>query len=166
MEQTQTPTSNVTKGLIIALVVALLDVGFYFSGYPMDSNLRYVIYGAFIVGIIWSCISYGKQLDGNVSFGNVFAHGFRVTAVVTLLMIVFELVFSFIFPEIKDKMLEAVRAKMVTNPKVTPDMIKQTVDIYTKWFRLIIVAGTLFGYIFIGILASLLGAALTKRKSS
>jgi hypothetical protein len=78
-------------------------------------------------------------------------------------MVVFVLLFSAIFPEMKEKTLEAVKEKMSTNPKVTQEMIDQTVTLYTKWFRPIMIAGALFGYIFMGLIASVVGAALTKK---
>lgn len=159
----QTPTSNVTKGIIIALIIMVLHIITFFSGFSIDGWTQYVIYAVFIAGIIASCIIYGKQMNGNVTFGNTFAHGFKVTAVVAVLMVAFFLLFTAVFPEVKEKMLETVKEKMSTDPRLTQDKIDQAMENSQKSFTVFMIAGTLFGNIFIGLLASLIGAAVTKR---
>ena len=169
MEQTPEPmqqplTSNVTKGITISLFIIFLSVFFYFLGAGMQGWPQYLIYAVYAAGIMWSCVTYGKQLNGNLTFGNAFAHGFKVAAVVTVLMIGFTLAISAFSPEMKEKTLEAVRSEMAKNPGVTPDMIEKTTAIYTRWFTPILIGSALLGYLFLGLLASLAGAAVTKKK--
>ena len=168
MEQTPEPvqqpvTSNVTKGITIALIIIFLSVLSYFIGATMQGWPQYLIYAVYVAGIMWSCVVYGKQLNGDVTFGNVFAHGFKVAAVVTVLMIGFTLALSAFSPEMKEKALETIRTEMAKNPKVTPDMVEKTEAIYTRWFTPILIGSALLGYLFLGLLGSLAGAAITKK---
>ncbi|MBC8034692.1 MAG: DUF4199 domain-containing protein [Chitinophagaceae bacterium] len=159
----QTPTSHVVKGLIISLILIIISIVSYFLDLSMDSWVQYLSYAIFIAGVIASCIVYGKQHGGHVTFGNTFAHGFKVSSVVAVLMVVFVLLFALIFPEMKDKALIAIQESMSKNPAVTQDMIDSTMTMYTKWFTPIMIASAIFGYLFVGLIASLIGAAVTKK---
>ena len=68
-----------------------------------NSYFQWLGYGIFLAGVILSISQYGKQINYNSTFGNYFAHGFKVSALVTLMMIVFLVVFMTVFPEFKDK---------------------------------------------------------------
>ena len=70
----------VQKGLIISLILIFIGLIIYFTGQMENKALSYIQYVVFLGGIIWSCISFAKQMKGNVTFGNVFAHGFKTTA--------------------------------------------------------------------------------------
>ena len=95
-------SSPVQKGLIISLVLIVFGLILYFTNQYMNKGLSYIQYVILLGGIIWSCQTYAKQMNGNVTFGNVFAHGFKTTAFVAALIAVYTLVaVKFLFPEIK-----------------------------------------------------------------
>lgn len=159
----QAPVSHVMKGITIALIMVFLTLLFYFTGVPLQGWSKYVAYAIYAAGIILSCTIYGKQLAGNVSFGNTFAHGFKVSAVVTVLMIAFTLILYALSPEIKAETLQVIREEMAKNPQLSPEQIDKMVNGYLEWFTPIMIAGALFGYLVTGLIASLIGAALTKK---
>ncbi len=49
----------------------------YFVDGMKHPELSYIQYVFFIAGIIWACINYSNQLNGDVTFGNLFAHDFK-----------------------------------------------------------------------------------------
>ena len=98
MEQKVT-TIN-TKGVIIALIIIVLNLAAFFLDLQQNTYITYAGYAIFIGGIIWSVFIYGKQIDYDGGFGQYFTHGFKITALVTVIMIIFIVVLVFAFPEI------------------------------------------------------------------
>ncbi|HMP91347.1 MAG TPA: DUF4199 domain-containing protein [Phnomibacter sp.] len=154
-----------TKGFILGLIiVALAIVTYIFIPFAEQSKYGWVSFLVIAGGIIWACMSYGKQMDGNVTFGNVFAHGFKTTAVLTIIVCIYTVLsFTLIFPEAKDKALELVREQMSKTPGISEAQIETQVANYTKYMIPFTLAGVLVMYLIIGAISSLLGAVLTKR---
>ena len=121
------------------------------------SNL--VLFG----GIIWACISFGKQLNNNVTFGNVFAHGFKVSSIVTLISIFFTILFFLFFPDVKEKALEMARVEMEKGGRMSDDQIDQAIDMTRRFFYVFTIGVLMFAYMIVGTIASLIGAAITKK---
>lgn len=159
----QTVTSSTTKGIVISLVLIIIALASYFLNMNTNSALQYVSYAVFVIGIIWSVNLYGKQIDHNSTFGNYFAHGFKIAAMVTAIMIVYIVIFVYLFPDIKEKAMETARAKMQSQGKMTQEQITQALGFTQRFFMVFIIAGTLLGYLIFGALASLIGAGITKK---
>ncbi|MEO8819942.1 MAG: DUF4199 domain-containing protein [Ginsengibacter sp.] len=161
MEQTVT-TSN-TKGIVIALILIILALATYFLNMNTNSSLQYISYLIFIGGIIWSVNMYGKQIDHNSTFGNYFAHGFKVAAVVTVIMIIYVVIFLYLFPDVKEKAVDAARKNMESKGQLTQDQINTGLNITRKFFMAFAIGGTLLGYLIFGAIAALIGAGITKK---
>ncbi|MEP6628034.1 MAG: DUF4199 domain-containing protein [Ginsengibacter sp.] len=162
MEQPITTTS--AKGVVIALILVVLSLAAYFLDMKANGPLQWLGYVVFIGGIIWSVMSYGKQINHNSTFGNYFAHGFKVGALVTAIMIIFTVAFVFIFPDIKEKAIDEARKSMESKNNLTQEQITAGLDMTRKFFMVFLVGGTLLGYLFFGALAALIGAGVTKKE--
>ena len=161
MEQNVTPTS--TKGIVIALILVLLALATYFLDLQANGPLQWIGYAVFIGGIIWSVMSYGKQINYNSTFGNYFAHGFKVGALVTAIMIIYVIIFVVVFPDFKEKAISEARKAMKEKNSLTEEQINAGLEMTKKFFMVFLVGGTLVGYLFFGAIASLIGAAVTKK---
>jgi hypothetical protein len=161
MEQTVTPTS--TKGILIGLILVILALVTYFFDLKVNGPLQWVGYAIFIGGIIWSVMSFGKQVNHNATFGNYFAHGFKVAALVTAIMIIYVIIFVVLFPEFKEKAIVEARRSMQSKGNITEEQINAGLEMTKKFFMVFLVGGTLIGYLFFGTIASLIGAAVTKK---
>jgi hypothetical protein len=159
----QTVTTATTKGIVIALILIVIALATYFLDYNTSSTLQYISYAIFIAGIIWSVNYYGKQIDHNATFGNYFAHGFKVAALVTAIMIIYIIIFVNLFPDIKDKGMDAARKSMEAKGKMSQEQITQALTFTKKFFMVFIIGSTLIGYLVFGALASLIGAGITKK---
>ena len=159
----KTITSTFTKGIIIALILIILSLASYFMGMSENSSLAWVGYAIYVLGIIISVNIYGKQIDYNSRFGNYFTHGFKIVALVTLIMVIFVVVFMFAFPEIKENALQAARHTM-DKGTLSDDQKQKAIELTSKYFMVFAIAGNLLGYIFFGTLAALAGAAITKKQ--
>jgi hypothetical protein len=159
----QTVISSTSKGIVISLILIVIALATYFLNMNTSSALQYISYAIFILGIIWSVNIYGKQIDHNSTFGNYFAHGFKIAALVTAIMVIYIVIFVYLFPDIRDKAMEAARTKMQSQDKMSQEQITQALGFTKKFFMVFIVAGTLLGYLIFGALASLIGAGITKK---
>jgi hypothetical protein len=157
--------THITKGLIIALVGIVLSVIGYLARIEQESWFRWLSTIITCAAIIWGCVYYANQLDGRVTFGNIFAHGFKISVVITLITIVyFILAIAVLFPEMKDKALETARQKMEEGGKLSEEQINQGIEITKKFFMPFAIGAILFGTLIAGCIASLIGAAVAKKK--
>jgi hypothetical protein len=155
-------TSHFVKGLVIGLVMVAISVVFQILDIH-DKWMQWLVLCVFAVAIAWSCISFSKDMDGNVTFGKVFGHGFKTAAIVTIISIAAFLITYMIMPEIKDKAMQIARTEMEKNPQMTEEMIDKAIGWTSKYFVMFGVLGSMFSYALIGIIASLIGAAIAKK---
>lgn len=163
MEQRK-PLSHITAGLLIAAALVLFSIVTNFLGLAANRGLSWVPYLILIAGLILFINLYGKARDHNVTFGNLFAYGFKTTAVFTVLFIVFLILFNLLFPEFKEKAMEIMRQQMEDQGKMSDEQIDQFIEMGRKFFWLGVIGGTLLGFIIIGAIGSLIGAAVTKKR--
>ncbi|HVX50826.1 MAG TPA: DUF4199 domain-containing protein [Chitinophagaceae bacterium] len=157
----------VIKGLIICFILILYGFVLYITEQYQNTLLNLLQYVILIGGVIWSCVYYAKQMDGNVTFGNVFAEGFKTTAFIAALMAVYTLVsVKFIFPEMIDKIAEATRKQMEKDGKATDEQIKQGIEIMRKFFIPFAMGGILLFFAIAGAIGSAIGAAIAKKNPS
>lgn len=157
-------TTPQIKGIIISLILIVYGLIIYFVDGMQHPALSYVQYALFLAGIIWACVSYSKQLNANVTFGNLFAHGFKTTAVITVIVLIYTiLAFKVLFPEMVDKSIEITRQKMEASGKATDSQIDQQVSMMKDHFTLFAVVGVIIGFAVLGLISSLIGAAVAKK---
>lgn len=161
MEQTITPTT--TKGLLIGLAIIVYSLVIHFLGVPPNGSMQWISYLIYIVGIIWAVTSYGKQIGYNSTFGGYFSHGFKTSAMVTVVMIIFMIVFVYAFPEVKEQGLDAARKAMDQQDQLSAEQKQQALAMSQKFFIPFLIGGTMFYYIVLGAIVSLIGAAVTKK---
>jgi hypothetical protein len=157
-------TSHIVKGVILSTIsIAIAVIVYVFNLYEM-SALSYANYAIFLGGLIYGAILYANQNGNNVSFGNVFAHGFKTTAVVIVITTVYTfLAVKFLFPDMVDKTIEIARKKMSENPKMTDEMIEQAVAMTRKFFLPFAIGGTVIGTGILGAIGAAIGAGVAKK---
>jgi hypothetical protein len=158
------PISHVSAGLIIAALLVIFAIIVQFMGLAQNQALGLIQYALIIGGLVYFVTQWGKAHDYTLSFGNLFAYGFKATAVFTIINIVFLIIFFLAFPEMREKSFEMMRETMENNPKMTEEQIDQGIDIARRFFWVALVGGTMFMLILIGALGSVIGAAVTKKR--
>jgi membrane protein insertase Oxa1/YidC/SpoIIIJ len=162
MEQKK-PISHFIGGLIIGAVLIIYFLVLNFTGKGQDKTLGWIAYLLFAVGIIVFINLWGNAKNNNVTFGNLFGYGFKTTAIATLVIIICLVIVFMAMPDLKQKMLDEMRKGMEEQGKVDDDKIDQAMEMVTKNFMLIVIGGALFMYLLFGVIASLIGAAITKK---
>jgi formate hydrogenlyase subunit 3/multisubunit Na+/H+ antiporter MnhD subunit len=158
------PTSHIMKGLIISLVMIIFGLVLYFTGQSQNKALSWLQFVILVAGIAYSCILYAKQMDGNVTFGQDFAHGFKTTAVIIVIFAVWTFIsMKFIFPDMVDKAIETARAEYEKQGKLSDEQISQALEIIRKFAAIGAVAGIIFMFGIIGAIASVIGADVAKK---
>jgi uncharacterized protein YybS (DUF2232 family) len=150
---------------VISLILIVEGLAVYFIDGMKHPDLNYIQYAIFLGGIIWACVSYSNQLNANVTFGNLFAHGFKTTAVIMVIILVYTiLAMKVLFPDMIDKIVEASRQKMEADGKATDEEIEQGITMMKDHFVLFAVVGVIVGYAILGAISSLIGAAVARKK--
>lgn len=151
------------KGIIIALILIVLQLIMYFTGNMSNSGLGWGVNILFVIAIIYFVFQEAKARSGQLTFGNLFAHGFKISAIVTLIMIVWGiLMFKVIFPNLQDQMLQMQRSELLKSG-LSEDKIQQSEEIGKKFFMTFIIGGTIIIYALLGVVGSLIGAAISKK---
>ncbi len=156
-------TSTITKGFIVGLIMIVLTLGLTFSGMAVDSPVKWLSYIVFIAGVVISINQYGKQINYNATFGNYFAHGFKISALVTIIMIAYSVIFISMFPEFKDQAIDAARKAMQSRKDISEEDVDKGIEMTKRFFMVGMIGGILLFYLITGTIASLIGAAITKK---
>jgi ammonia channel protein AmtB len=164
MEENKVMT-HITKGLLVALILIVLGIAAHLAGFENASWYRWIPLIVLFFAIIWACVYYSNQMNGLVTFGNLFSHGFKMSAVVTIILILWSvLAITLIFPEMKEKAIDTARQQMEDSGKLNDSQIDQQLEITRKYFLLFVIVFTLLGTLIVGAIASLVGAAAAKKK--
>ncbi len=157
-------TTHIFKGLILSAFSIVFSVVMYVFNLFEYSWLTWVSTVVIMGGIIYGNILYANQNNNNVTFGNLFAHGFKTTAVLIVITTAYTLLaFKVLFPDMIDIILEISRKQMLENPKMTDEMIEQAMSMTKKFFIPFAIGGTILGTGFTGAIASLIGGGVSKK---
>ncbi|HEY8689476.1 MAG TPA: DUF4199 domain-containing protein [Chitinophagaceae bacterium] len=158
------PITNIIAGFILFLVMVVYTLIINIGKLQDNMMLGWFSYFIIIAGIAIFVVKYGKDMNGNITFGNLFAFGFKTTAVVAIFFIAFMVLFYLVFPEYKEQMLELGRQKALVNAKGTnPEDIEKGMEIFKRFFWVGLIAGIMLSYAILGAIGSLIGAAITKK---
>jgi hypothetical protein len=156
-------TSPAVKGIIISLLLIVLGLVTIYTDQTENTALSIIPVVIFIAGIIWGCISYSKEMNNDVTFGNVFGHGFKITATLIVIMAIYTaLLFTVIKPELKDIALEKARASMEKGNTSDAD-IETGLAMTKRLFLPFAIGGIILVYGIGGCIVSLIGAAVAKK---
>jgi hypothetical protein len=156
-------TTHIVKGVILGAVYILLSTIIYAFNLYSIQWLSLIIYLFIFAGIIISNIVYANQNNNNESFGNIFADGFKTTSLFIIISIAFTVLFFILLPEMIDITLELQRLELKKKPELTDEMIEDFIAMQKDNFWTFTIAGNIVFNAIIGVIASLIGAAVAKK---
>ena len=163
MEETKIMSPQI-KGLLIALLVIIIGIVGYYTDLAFTGWYSWIGNCVMFIAIIIACVHFANQKQGYVTFGNVFLHGFKVTAVVAVILLLYSmLAMTVLFPDMKERIFEIQQSKMEERG-LDGDKIDQAMTMMKKYFTVFMVMGVIFGTMIFGCIASLIGAAVAKKK--
>ena len=152
------------KGAVVSLILIIYSLIIYFIGEAQNKALSWIQFVIIIASLVVVCIGYAKQMDGNVTFGNVFAHGFKTTAAIIVIMVIYTVLsFKLIFPEMIETVMNQARTDMEKKGNMTDDQIKQGIEIGKKFFIPFAIGGIVLSFAIIGAIGSVIGAVAAKK---
>ncbi len=156
--------NHITYGLIGTAICVVMFLGQWFAKVaPDNAAFRWGSVLVFALVVILSCINFSKINGGDVTFGQIFSNGFRTTAVITVLFALVYIIFYLLVPDYKESMMEFSTKQQLANGATT-DQVAAAGEWMEKYFLVFAVGGIVFLDLLIGVVASLIGAAIAKRK--
>lgn len=120
----------------------------------------------FVALIIFSVASHAKAMQGNARFGDLFVVGFRTTAISTLIYILFLAIFIALVPAYKEAIMEMSRQRMeAQGSSLTSDQINTALQMVSRFFVISVIGFGAIGNVVVGAISSLIGAAISKKKT-
>jgi len=150
------------KGLITGLLMIGIALASFYGRLPGDSPLQYLIYIAYTAGIAWTLFTYKKSGAYTGKFWDIFNQGFRCFIIVTLLMVLFTVVFSKMHPEFSATQATLYKAQLIKeSTSKTPAEIEEAVTAYKNGYTTMLVYSSIFGYLIFGAAVTALLSVLT-----
>jgi hypothetical protein len=154
-------TSHITKGLVLSLIFIVIGLVGRFTNLDLEPWFGWISLVILIAGIIWGVMNYGAQMNHTVSFGNLFAHGFKITAVIICITFVYTLLSVYvIFPDTVDRIIRY----SIESGRMTAEQAQQNPEMIKKMTTVFMMVGAILGTAIIGAISALIGAAVTKKK--
>lgn len=161
------PVSYFVVGTVLGMVSIVLFLAYYFAGMAFDKNFLTWIPTLVSIGlIIYFVVAYSNALHHNVTYGTLFGYGFRSTIIWTLIVVVFIAIFLYIFPDYKEKFIEQMTLQLDQRSDLSESNRDTAISMTRKFFNISVIGGSLFTNMFIGTIASLIGAAVAKKNPS
>ena len=156
------------KAILLSLILIVVDLVGGFANLRFETWFRWTSTLITIAGIIVFCIQFGKQQTEGVTFGKVFGYGFKISLVISIIMVVYSLLsFYVIFPELTGQIIAKSRADLEAKGTMSEEQIDQAMAMSKKFMGPIPIA--IFSFLatlFISTIGSLLGAAFTKKSEA
>jgi len=156
-------------GLLLGLVLILIAVVMYATGMQLEGVQwpMYLFYILFPIVIMYAISQYKKQNGNLLSLGEAIKVGLAIAIVSALVYAVYGLIFNYIIdPEFMGLVIEAAKDKMLENPKMTEEMVEQSMKVMKIFSNpLIGIAVWVALSAFFGLLYSLIGGLVMKKEA-
>lgn len=128
-----------------------------------NTIVNYIPIFLMFIGIFIADLQYRKLNDNAASVGELFGNGFKITAIITLIMIIWVAISFQIFPDAKERAIQA-GVKSMEAQKYTAKEIEDGVKSMRDNFAIYNIFGVLFTYIIAGALSSFIAAIFLRKE--
>jgi hypothetical protein len=163
MEKKQT---HIPYGFVIGIIMVAISLTLYLTGSIYKPGMKWIswlVYVPFLIGMILNANAYSKANNADITFGNAFGSCFKASMIIAIVTVVYSIATIYIFPDMKDKMLEMQRTELAKSPQMTDEMIDQSMGFMKKGWNYFLVGGAILGTLLMGALFSLIAAAVAKK---
>jgi hypothetical protein len=99
---------------------------------------------------VWTIRAFSKSEENTNKFGAFFLQGFKCFIVITLLMVIFTIVFNKLHPEFKEGMVKAYRDELLKKGNSTPAEILKNIESAKDYYLTMLISGAIFVYLATG----------------
>ena len=161
MEKKQT---HIAYGFITGIIMVIVSLILYLTGLMFKSNYMSMLSMVpFLIGIILNAMAYSKANEGFVTFGNVFGSCFKLSMIVAIVLVAWNIIALFALPEMKTKIME-IQREAYAKSKMSDDQIEMTMNMMKKYWNVFAIGGVILSMLFWGALFSLIGGAIAQKK--
>ena len=159
------PITPTAAGLIIGLTSVILFLGYYFTGLMFQQGwtawVPALVYAILVIVFIsvWS-----NSKNNFVTYGECFGFGFKAVCITCLITFFFSFAFIYLTPEYKDHFMQVSKEQARLNKQATDEQIETGIKWVADHFMLIVLGFGLFINVLTGLVASLIGAGIAKKK--
>lgn len=148
--------------VITGVIMIVIFVLYYILNLITNPKMGFIPLLIFVGLIIYTQITYAKSLDGNITYGNLFAAGFKTVCAATGIYLVFMILFLWLVPDYKTQMLDFQRQTLITKG-MAADQVDTSMAFIKKTFNVFAIGGALLIDLIVGVIAALIGAAIAKK---
>lgn len=153
------------QGLITGLLMIVVAMWIDSKKETISAYYQYLIYIVYAAGIFWTLFSYMRNDESTVKFSSLFNRGFRCFVVVSLIMVVFTIIFIKTHPEFAAQEAAATKEYYMQKGDKTPAEIEELAVAAKKRYPVIVISLSIFRYLLIGAgFTALFSAVLNRRK--
>lgn len=157
--------SPALQGLITGLIMIAAALWIDNRKETINPNAQYVVYVIYAAGILWALVTYSRSPSFSGTFAGLFNRGFRCFIVVSLLMVIFTVIFLKLHPEFAEQEAIATKEYYLKEGSKTPAEIQETTKKAKKRYPVIVISLSIFRYLLIGAgTTAILSAFFTRRK--
>ena len=151
-----TPTN---KGLITgALMIVACVVCYYGLKIPFNSKEQFIVLTIYTGGVVWCLLAFDKSGAADKKFKTYFQAGFKTFIVVTLLMVIYCIVFYLINTGVRDEWIANNNQMLLKEGNHMPAEIAENAKQMKSIFLPMMVGIHLFKYLIIGVLVTVVTA--------
>jgi Protein of unknown function (DUF4199) len=156
------------KGLITAALMILACLICYFAlAIPFNSKEQFIVFTIYTAGIIWCLLAFNNANKEEKKLKAYFQEGFKTFIVVTLLMVIYCIIFYKLNTGIRDSWIANNNQELLKEGNHMPVEIAENAKQMKTMFLPMMVGITLFKYLIIGVLITVItGGFLISQKKN
>jgi|GWRWMinimDraft_5_1066013.scaffolds.fasta_scaffold27388_2 hypothetical protein len=156
------------KGLITGVAMIVACIVCYFALHiPFNSKEQFVVFAIYTAGIIWCLLDFNSNNKEEYKLKAYFQEGFKVFVVVTLLMVIYSIVFYKMETGIRDAWIANNNVELLKEGNHMPPEIAENARQMKTMFLPMMVGINLFKYLIIGVLITVItGGFLISQKKN
>ncbi len=155
-------------GIILGLIMILISVITYVTGLALEGAQwpNWIYYVAFPIIILYAISQFKKQNLNVLSLSQALKIGVLIGVFSAIVITIYSMIFNYLIdPEFMSQMMEVARDKMLENPKMTEEIVDQSMK-FVEMFSNPAISGAFMiamSAIF-GLIYSLIGGLIMKRE--
>jgi hypothetical protein len=160
--------SAMIYGLYFSIVIVLVSVIMYATGFMLNSKSAYINYLIFIVGILIAQIQYrNKELNGTITYGQAYGFGVAMMIFVGIVSALFTMVlYTFIDPSLIEQMKTGQEQEFIKKG-LSDDQVEAAISMSSKFMTPTFLSiSTFFGSIIGGAIIGLLTSIFVKKEAN
>jgi amino acid transporter len=155
--------AHTKKGFLIAAIVIAINVVGQLTHLINNSWFSYISLIVFMIAILIAVVQYNTQIQQPSNFSILLTHGFKTTAVATVILFMYGLMaYYFIFTNYIDALLNKGIEEAQKQGK-TAQEIKSNLVIARKVIIISLLAGTVMLHLLSGGIGALIAAVFSKK---